>query len=143
MPSIASVLKSEIIRLARKEVKLEVAHLRKQVTAHRSALAALKRQVAEVDRRAKQGIRSVKAPSKPAADGDLAARFSAKGLKTLRAKLGLSAADFGRLAGVSGQSIYNWEAGKAKPQKAQLAALQPLRSMGKRAAMAQLEALGD
>jgi DNA-binding transcriptional regulator YiaG len=143
MSSIAAVLKSEIIRLARKEVKQEVAQLRKQVTAHRSALAALKRQLAEVDRRAKQGIRSAKAPLKLAADGVSAARFSAKGLKTLRAKLGLSAADFGRLAGVSGQSIYNWEAGKAKPQKAQLAALQPLRSMGKRAAIARLEALGD
>lgn len=143
MPSIASVLKSEIIRLARKEIKQEVAQLRKQVTAHRSALAALKRQVAEVDKRAKQGIRSARAPLKAVPAGDSAARFSAKGLKTLRAKLGLSAADFGRLAGVSGQSIYNWEAGKAKPQKAQLAALQPLRTLGKRAAIAQLEALRD
>ena len=98
-------------------------------------MGALKRQVAEVEKRAKQGIRSAKAPLKPAADGNSAARFSAKGLKTLRAKLGLSAADFGRLAGVSGQSVYNWEAGKAKPQRAQLAALHPLRSMGKRSAM--------
>lgn len=143
MPSIASVLKSEIIRLARKEVKQEVAQLRKQVTAHRSALAALKRRVAEVDRKAKQSVRSAKVSVQQGPDEDSSARFSAKGLKTLRSRLGLSAADFGRLAGVSGQSIYNWEAGKARPRPTQLVALQPLRSLGKRSALVRLEALGE
>lgn len=140
MPSIATVLKSEIVRLARKELKRELVTLRKQVTAHRSALAALKKQVADVERQTKQSARATKgnrvAPPKVSAG-----RFSAKGLKSLRAKLGLSAADFGRLAGVTGTTIFNWEAEKAHPQRAQLEALQGLLGLGKRAAWARLEKL--
>ena len=67
-------------------------------------------------------------------------RFVAKGLRSLRTRLGLSAGDFGTLAGVSGQSIYNWESGKAVPRKSQLAALASLRALGKREAAARLEA---
>ena len=48
-------------------------------------------------------------------------RFSAKGLKSLRAKLGLSAADFGQLVGASAQSIYKWESGNAVPRASQQA----------------------
>ena len=73
---------------------------------------------------------------------DAPTRFSAKGLKSLRARTGLSAADFGRLAGVSGQSIYHWEAGKTTPGAKQRAALAALRGLGKREALRRLEALG-
>jgi DNA-binding XRE family transcriptional regulator len=36
-------------------------------------------------------------------------RFVAKGFKSLRQRLGFSAAQIGKLLGVSEQSIYNWE----------------------------------
>ncbi len=68
-------------------------------------------------------------------------RFVSKGLKTLRARLGLSAADFGRLVGASGQSIYNWEAGKAVPRASQQTALAAIRGLGKREAAKRLDAL--
>jgi predicted transcriptional regulator len=68
-------------------------------------------------------------------------RFSAKGMKSHRAKLGISAGDYGRLAGVSAQSIYNYETGKATPRQAQVAALLAVRSLGKREAMARLESM--
>jgi hypothetical protein len=38
-------------------------------------------------------------------------RFSPTRFLTLREKLGLSAADMGKLMGVSGQSVYKWESG--------------------------------
>ena len=38
-------------------------------------------------------------------------------------------------------TIYNWELGKARPQKAQLAALVAVRGIGKREALAKLEVL--
>ena len=68
-------------------------------------------------------------------------RFSAKGFATLRTRFGLSAADMGRLLGVSGQTVYNWEGRKSVPRKSQLAALAQLRGLGKREARARLEAL--
>ena len=43
MPNIASVLKEEVVRLARKELKAATEGLKKAVAAHRSEIAALKR----------------------------------------------------------------------------------------------------
>jgi len=43
--------------------------------------------------------------------------------------------------GVSGLSIYNWEKGKAKPRKEQVATLAALRGITKREAAARLEQL--
>jgi len=53
--------------------------------------------------------------------------------------LKLSAADYGKLVGVSGLTIYSWESGKSRPRKAQLAALVAVRGIGKREALAKLE----
>jgi DNA-binding transcriptional regulator YiaG len=66
-------------------------------------------------------------------------RFRAGGLASHRRKLGLSAEDYGALAGVSGQSIYKWEQGEVRPRAAQLQALATVRGIGKREAMARLE----
>jgi DNA-binding transcriptional regulator YiaG len=38
----------------------------------------------------------------------------------------------GVLLGVSGQSVYKWEQGKAKPRASQLKAIAAVRKMGKR-----------
>ncbi|MFM6992100.1 MAG: helix-turn-helix domain-containing protein [Rhodoferax sp.] len=54
------------------------------------------------------------------------------GFAALRKKLGLSAADMGKLLGVSAQSIYHWETGKTKPHASQLAAISAVRKMGKK-----------
>lgn len=59
-------------------------------------------------------------------------RFSAKGLVKLRQRLGLSTQAFGMALGARAQTIYNWEAEKAKPRKSQLAGLAAMRAMGKR-----------
>ena len=58
-----------------------------------------------------------------------------------RERLGLSVGDFGKLLGVSAQSIYNWERETAYPRGEQLAKLAALRSIGKREAQARLAQL--
>jgi DNA-binding transcriptional regulator YiaG len=73
------------------------------------------------------------------ADEGVRHRFSAKGFKTLRAKLGLSASDVGTLLGVSMQSVYNWERGNTVPRAAQVSSIAALRSMGKKQAKERLE----
>ena len=65
-------------------------------------------------------------------------RFSPKWVSAHRAKLGLSAADYGRLVGVTGLTIYNWEKGKTRPQQRQLEALMKVKGVGKRAAWKKL-----
>lgn len=142
MANLATVLKAEIARLARKETKAQLDPLRKANAGYRRDIAALKREVAALSKQLKTGLRAPRAERGRVAATDAGAprvRFQAKGLKSHREKLGLSAAEYGRLAGVSAQSIYNWEAGKTAPRAAQVQALAALRGMGKRAAARQLE----
>jgi DNA-binding transcriptional regulator YiaG len=70
-------------------------------------------------------------------------RFTAKGLHSQRKRLGLSAADCGKLLGVTDQTIYNWERGQARPRKQQVALVASLRCMGKREAQARLGQLAS
>jgi DNA-binding transcriptional regulator YiaG len=143
MTNIASVLKTEIARLARKEIKAEVTPLKKAASQYRSSIAALKRQIQELERQLRRKGRSQRAADS-AEDGDeedggVRRRFRAGGLASHRRKLGLSAEDYGALVGVSGQSIYKWEQGEVRPRAAQLQALATVRGIGKREAMARLE----
>ena len=140
MPNIGTVLKEEIVRLSRKESRQQFDSTKKTTTQLRHDVASLKRQVAQLERQV--AMLSRKALGS-AGKADIAAkpvRFSAKGLQAQRSRLGLGAGDFGKLLGVSAQSIYNWEAQKARPRAEQIAKLGALRGLGKRAAAARLEA---
>jgi DNA-binding XRE family transcriptional regulator len=143
MPNIASVLKSEMARVARKEVRSEIESLKKAAITYRADIAALKRRTHALE----QGLRRLakaKPAAKPLPADDASAtslRFSAKGLASHRARLGLSAEDCGRLLGVSGQSIYQWEAGKVRPRARHLPAIAAFMALGKKEAAAALASL--
>ena len=149
MPNIANVLKAEISRLARKEIRESVEAQRKLTTAQRSEIASLKRRVQTLESAIKQLARGEgKSRKSSVAAMDLAPqaserglRFRAQGMATNRKRLGLSAADFGLLVGATGQSVYAWEAGKTKPKPDALAAIAALRGVGKRAVEERLAAL--
>jgi DNA-binding transcriptional regulator YiaG len=68
-------------------------------------------------------------------------RFSARSVKAQRARLGLSAADYAKLVGVTQLTVYNWESGKTRPRQEQLASLVSVRGIGKREAQKRLELL--
>lgn len=146
MPDIGSVLKQEISRLARKEVRGETGSTRKSSAQHRRDIAELKRLVQDLSRRVafleRQERRRPLKSTVPAEAADKT-RFSPVWLKAHRRKLGLSAADYARLVGVSSLTIYNWEHGRSKPQRKQMAALAAVRELGKREAVRRLELLGD
>lgn len=133
--NLAATLKSEIARIARKEIKAEVQQLRKASTQSRSDIAALKRRLAELERAVGRAAKSgaPKAPPQATAgERPLRMTFSPTGLAAQRRRLGLSAQELGVLLGVSGQSIYKWEQGKTRPRATQLVALRTIRSVGKR-----------
>jgi DNA-binding transcriptional regulator YiaG len=141
MSNFSSVLKGEIARVARKEIKSAADPLRKANANYRREIAELKRQLAGLQKEVRSLSRAPRSSAPDAAPVQASTRFSAKGFKSLRARLGLSAADFGVLVGASGQSVYNWEAGKAVPRASQQAALASVRGLGKREAAKRLEAL--
>jgi DNA-binding transcriptional regulator YiaG len=142
MPNIATVLKEEIVRLARKELKKELEGLKKASASYRSEIAALKRRIVALE---KQAARISKKVIKPKVDTEATTRvrFSAKGFASKRQKLGISAEAMGTLLCVSAQSVYNWEAGKTQPRKEQVVAIAGMRRMGKREVKAALEKAGE
>ena len=90
----------------------------------------------------KQGEAEKADGAKPASGKRSArAQFSPAALKSSRERLGLSADNYGKLIGVSGLSIYNWEQGKARPRESSIAALASMKGIGKREAAKRLEAL--
>ncbi len=143
MPNIGSVLKSEISRVSRKELRSETAALRKSVSQYRSQIADLKRRLQALEqqvRRLGRGGRSAKAADDEVdVESGSQLRFSAKGLAAQRKRLGLSAASVARLLGVSALSVYKWESGKTRPRAKQIEAIATLRGLGKREVARRLE----
>ncbi len=140
MSTVLPALNAHIRKQARREVNDQVSKTKKASSQHRRDIAALKRAIKSLAGRIASLERSGPA-SAPSGGGTEMQRFRADGLRTHRNKLGLSARDYGRLVGVSGLTIYNWEAGKAKPRQKIMAALSGVRAMGKRDAHRQLEEL--
>lgn len=133
MPNIATVLKEEIARVARKELRAETEKLRKASAAYRSDIAALKRRVTDLERQLSGLTRKTtpNAPAPSAADVTTKVRYSAKSLAAQRKRLGLSAAELSTLLNVSPQTIYNWEAGTTRPRDVQMPMIAALRGVGK------------
>jgi DNA-binding transcriptional regulator YiaG len=142
MPNIGSILKSEISRVARKEVRGETQALKKSVSLYRSQIADLKRRLQALEQQLKRvgrvAAKAAPAHAEPQEGG--APRFSAKGLATQRKRLGLSAASMAKLLGVSALSVYKWESGKTRPRAKQIEAIAGLRGIGKKEAAARLGA---
>ena len=143
MPNLAAVLKEEIVRLARREMRRQTSVLRKASAQYRKDIAEMKRRVSNLQRRItpleKQVLKST--PS-PAAEPETEhVRFTAKGLRSQRKRLGLSAANCGKLIGVTGQTIYSWEQETSRPRKSQVARIASIRQLGRREALARLEQL--
>lgn len=140
MPNIATAFRDEISRLCRKEMRKHLEPLRKASAAYRKEIAALKRKLQESERRsaalARRGGKVAKDETAEAPEKQT--RFVPKGLKSLRVRLGLSAAELASLLGVTGQSVYNWEQKKSTPRAAQLVQLAELRKLGKKAVRARL-----
>jgi len=144
MANLLNLFNDRIRRLARREITAQTKKTRRLTAQHRRDLASLKRQVASLARAVafleKQERRRVAAP--PAPQDAKGVRFSARSVKAQRARLGLSAKDFGRLVGVSALTIYSWESDRSRPRQKQLAGLAAVRRLGKREALKRLEMIG-
>ena len=141
MTNIAVTFRQEITRLARREIRSQTQGLRRASAQFRRDVAGLKRRASELKSevtRLERRIGKEVAPQMTEAD-TAKVRFTAKGVISKRRSLGISAADFGRLAGVTGHTIYKWEHGTSRPRKAQLSALGSIRRLGKTEARARLE----
>jgi len=135
MPKLEQVLKSEIIRLAKKQIRAACIPLAREVRQLRRRVSQMGRAVAAMDKlrgefEAKRAAKGAKldAPEEKVK----AARLSPLLIKKLRARLRLSQGQFACLLGVSRQAMAYWELGKSRPQGQNRAALVALRALGTR-----------
>ena len=63
-------------------------------------------------------------------------------LQAQRKRLGISAAEYAQLVGVTAHTVYKWEHRTAGPRRSQLAAIAAIRVMGRREAKAKLTEAG-
>ena len=145
MPNLAVAFRQEITRLARREIRSQTQGLRKASAQFRRDIAELKRhaselkaEVARLERRVGKDV----APQITEAD-PAKVRFAARNVISQRRRLGISAADYGRLIGVASRTIYQWEHGASRPRRAQLTALASIRRLGKTEALARLEQMRE
>ena len=144
MPNLASILKDEIRRLAKREIKTATRSTKQAVAHYRRDIAKLKRLV-QVQQKEIQFLRTQEQKrlhqpqtAEQSVDG---VRFSARSVRAQRRRLALSAEDFAKLVGVSAMTVYNWEHGKGRPKNNRLGAFAALRTIGKREAVKKLEML--
>ena len=150
MTTLSTALKSEIARVARKELKDELLSLRKSAIAQRAEIAALKRDIKDLRTQLKASGKTlhkalpvpVPLTLVPVVSGRRGG-FSAEKLAAHRAALGLTQAQMARLLSASPLSVYKWESGQVQPRAAQWASIQSVLGLRKRAAarrLAELEA---
>src|SRR5450830_1250251 len=103
MANIAVTFRQEIIRLARREIRSQTQGLRKASAQFRRDIAELKRhaselksEVARLERRVGKDVAHQITEADPAKT-----RFTAKGVISQRSSLGISAAGYGKLIGVT------------------------------------------
>ncbi|MCZ6688170.1 MAG: helix-turn-helix domain-containing protein [Planctomycetota bacterium] len=146
MPNIATVLREEIVRLARKEVRATVSPLRKRVAeltrsnaALKKAVPALEREVARLSKEAEaRQIQSIRAGAKEL-EG---VRIGPRSIQAQRKRLKLTREEFAKLAGVSTNTIYLWETGQVSPREKSRGVLVRLRKLRAREAEKLLAAAG-
>jgi len=113
MPNIANVLREEIQRLARKEVKAAIASLKKDNATLKRTAAEHKRRLARLERDTRHLLTQAKkmqaTAEKPSDDEVEKARITAKMIKGVRDRLGLSQADLAKILDTATNTVYLWE----------------------------------
>lgn len=117
MTPFATALKTEVTRLARKELRQATAGLQTASAQYRKEIATLKRRVAELDRQLRALSRMAPAKAPTPEPPQARPRITPKGMRALRTRLKLTRTEMGQLMAVSEQTISNWETDTApRPQ---------------------------
>jgi DNA-binding transcriptional regulator YiaG len=136
MPNYTVVLNEEIARIARKEIKHEIAPLVKRNLELKKRVSALNKTVAELESKVAKLEKAV--GFEEVIEVQLSeeevnkARVTPRYILNVREKYDLSRNQMAKLLNVNANSIYLWESGRATPRFEAKAKVIQLRDMGKR-----------
>ena len=135
MGKVESSIKSEILRLAKKQVRGTFLPLKREVWKMRLKLSDLSKNFAFLDRLTRGQIRqeeSKKSNLEASVEEVKASRFTPERISNLRKRLGLSQRELAFLTGVTVGAVGLWEKGKFRPNVHKKAVLVALRKLSKR-----------
>ena len=134
MGKVGSIIKSEIIRLAKGELRKVSNPLGKDVRSLKNTVSQLRKSVLAIERFAAQkqkelSKREIRLEAPP--EETKKARFSPRLLRSLRKRLGITQKELAVLAGVTVGAVQKWETGKFRPKNDKMAALVGLKKLGR------------
>ena len=140
MGKLESTIKSEIQRLAKREIRTTFVPLRREVRAMRLRLSGLSRGITSLTMMTKElRLEEVKPKLEATSEEVKASRLTPERIAGLRKKLGISQRELGVLVGATTGAVLSWEKGKFRPQGKKKAALVALRKVRKRDVRKMLE----
>jgi len=141
MGKVEAIIKSEIVRLAKREMRRVATPLRRDIRSLKSTVSQLRKTVLDLERfnALQKKERDKQPPLKAAPEEVETSRLSPRLIRSLRKRLGLSQRNLARLAGVTPLAVYQWESGVFKPKKEKKGVLVALRKLGRREAKRLLE----
>ncbi len=135
MGKMEGVFRTEMVRLARREVNRVTFPLRRDVRSLKRTVSEFRKTILELkqfaDRQRKQ-LEEKEAQITVTPDTIKKARFSPRLIRALRKRLGLSQRELATLSGVTVGAVYQWETGKFVPKDEKKGVLVALRKLGRR-----------
>jgi DNA-binding transcriptional regulator YiaG len=135
MGKLEGMIKSEIVRLAKREMKKisvplsrDVWSLKGTVSQLRKAVLALQRITANQQKELEKGKMVLEAPPEEVKES----RFSPRLIRSLRRHLGITQKELAILTGVTVGAAHLWESGQFKPSMKKKAVMVALRKLGRR-----------
>ena len=147
MPDVGKILREEISRLAKREVKQAVEPLLKQVRDLRLVVQEQKKQISKLGKslpiETERKSREQATPQPAGQEESKSVRISSDSIKKHRARLELSQKEMGLLMDVGSVTIGSWESGKSSPRGQNRQAFAELRKMDVSQARKRLEELAE
>jgi DNA-binding transcriptional regulator YiaG len=145
MAKMESIIRSEIVRLARMELRKVSVPLRRDVWRLKSLVSQIKKSVLLLERFAAHqqkelGKRKIVLEASP--EEVKLSRFSPRLLRSLRKTLDISQGELAILAGVTVGAVQKWEAGRFRPKDEKRRVLVALRKVRRRDVRKLLEERG-
>ena len=135
MGKLGVTIKSEIVRLAKREMRKTSVPLRRNLRLLKKTVSQIRRAVLALERSTayqQKELKKRKIPLGATPEEVKKSRFSPRLVQSLRKKLGISQKELAILAGVTVGAAHLWEKGKFKPKDEKKAVMVGLRKLGRR-----------
>jgi DNA-binding transcriptional regulator YiaG len=135
MGKVEGVIKSEIVRLAKREMRKISVPLGRDVRSLKSTVSQLRKTVLALERltaHQQKALSKAKMPLEAPQEEVKVSRFSPRLIRSLRRHLGITQKELAALTGVTVGAIHQWESGMFKPSLKKKGVLVALRKLGRR-----------